>query len=119
MPMVPKRTDRINELIRTQLATIVAREIEFPKKTVIAFTKAAVSGDLKKATVHMSVFPDAQRDMCLRILQKQQSHIQYLLGRQLTMYSIPRLRFVLDRASPALEPEDEVDEIIRTLNKES
>ncbi len=118
--MASKRTDKVNELIRIQLATLITREIEFPKETVIAVTRVITLGDLKKATVYVSVFPDIRTSICLRMLRKQQPHIQHVLDQHLKMYAVPRLRFTIENESGEnlAAEESEIDRLFKQIQAE-
>lgn len=113
--MAGKRTDKVNELLKIRLARIVAKEVEFPKETVVAVTRVNTSGDLKKATAYISIFPDSQRGSCLRMLQKRKSHIQHLLDQELKMYTVPRIQYTIDAQGNEKDSEQEIDELFKTL----
>ena|SRR3989338_2214029 len=118
--MASKRTDKVNELIRTHLATIIAREIEFPKGTVVAVTRVASSGDLKKAAVSIRVYPDSLSAPALRILKKYLPHIQHLLNQQLKMYAVPRLRCMIENETEeeSVKEETEIEKLFEQIKAE-
>ncbi|MBI4272382.1 ribosome-binding factor A [Candidatus Uhrbacteria bacterium] len=118
--MASKRTDKVNELIRTHLATIIAREIEFPKGVVVAVTRVVSSGDLKKATVSIRVYPDSHAYAVLHILKKHFSHIQHLLDQHLKMYAVPRLRCMIEKESKeeSAKEELEIEKLFEQIQKE-
>lgn len=118
--MTFKRTDKVNELIRAHLAMVITREVEFPKETVVAITRVISSGDLKKATVYISVFPDSQAVLSLRILRKYLPHVQHVLDQHLKMYAVPRLRCTIEKETgeELAKEETEIEKLFEQIKTE-
>ncbi len=90
------RLDRVNALLRRELSTLVARELEFPSGTLVTVTKVTTSPDLEHAKVYVSILPPERTAEVIEPLDKSTATIQRLLNRALVMEFVPRIRFVVD-----------------------
>jgi ribosome-binding factor A len=86
---------RVNELVKRELSSIIAREINF-EGALVSINHVDVTADLKNAHVFVSVLrPEAGAN----VIGKLESHrplLQSELGRHLTMKYTPHLLFHLD-----------------------
>lgn len=117
--MAENRIAKINELIQQELGKILIKEVEFPVGTIVTITRVKTDADVRHAIVYMAAYPDGHRGSSLAILEKKAPHLQHLLNKTLVMQHVPRIRFVLDTEEPILSAEEEIEEILRTLKKES
>jgi ribosome-binding factor A len=86
---------RVNELLKRELSTIVARELNF-EGVLVTINHVDVTPDLKNAHDFVSVLG---AEAGLSVLEKLQTHravLQAELGRHLTMKYTPHLLFHLD-----------------------
>lgn len=109
--MPSSRIHKINELIRTNIAEIISRELEFPPGIFLTVTKVDTSADLRYARVFVSVFPEKKFGKTMELLQKKIYLIQGVLNKKLHMKPLPRIEFVADRT------EVEADKIEKLLKE--
>jgi len=89
------RTLRINEVVKRELSSILAREINF-EGALVSINHVDVTSDLKNAHVFVSVLGS---DVAGSVLSKLASHrttLQAELARHVTMKYTPHLIFHLD-----------------------
>jgi len=115
-----KRVSQINELIRQELGSILAREIEFPAGSLPTITKVVTDHELKRANVFISVIPEDWTEGIIKSLKKQRGPIQYLLNRRLSMHFVPDIYFVKDDKSDEKEEAEhhDIEMIFNTIAKE-
>ncbi len=106
-----KRIERVNEVIKKELAVIVSREIETPN-TFVTFTRVEVSSDLHYADVYFLTIPDEASAGVAAELNKNVYLIQQTLNKRLRMRPVPKIRFRIDR----MEQEAvKIDEILKRI----
>lgn len=93
---MPRRIEQLNELLQREIGALIARDVEFPKGTMVTILSVRTSGDLKIAALTVSIFPDNKRGDVLRILRKQSRHIELLLQERIPIHHIPQLTWSLD-----------------------
>lgn len=113
-----RRTQKLGEVLREEIAKILDREIEFAEGAIVTLTRVAVSPDARYATAFISILPvrsqspkataDSQANRTsngvlgggkketLEILDKNVYNIQQFLNRRLRMRPVPQIRFALD-----------------------
>lgn len=97
MPKEFSRTQRVSELIRRELATVMAREMDDPRVRFVSVTAVDVSKDLRNAKVyvtHLDTADDPGID--IRSLQKAAGFLRKRLADALDLRTIPALTFVHD-----------------------
>ena len=92
-----RRTDRVADLIRRELANLVLTGLKDPRVGFVSITGVEVSPDLKQAKVHDSVYgtPEEQASS-LEGLQSATGYVRSVLKRTLHLKRIPELVFYLD-----------------------
>jgi len=113
--MASHRIKQVNELIRSELAHIILKELEFSLGCLVTITKVATASDLKTAKVFFSVLPTSYLDGAMKILHKNHGHLQGFLGSRLKMQFIPRLEFKIDLSQ---EKAAHIDELLEEIKKE-
>jgi ribosome-binding factor A len=106
------RINRINELIRTSIAEIISREVEFSSGVFVTVTKVDTSADLRYARVFVSVFPEKIFGKTLEYLTKKIYTIQGILNKKLHMKPLPRIEFVSDRTEMEA---DKIEKLLKQL----
>jgi ribosome-binding factor A len=105
------RLEKINELLRAELAHFITREVEFTNG-LITITKVKTSPDLKKSTVIISVLPENLSGTALRQVRKNSKNLALKL-KKLNLKYIPRLNWRIDsQARHAAE----LDKTFKELN---
>jgi len=94
------RIEKIEALIQTILAEMIARDFRTSRETIISVTKVKASGNLQEAKVYISVLPDQKRDQVVHALEREAAFLQKTLNRKLRMRPVPKIIFVAD-ANPA------------------
>lgn len=107
-----RRIEQLNELLQREIGAIIARDVEFPKGTMVTILSVRTAGDLKNATLTVSIFPDHKRGDILRILRKQTQHIELLLQGRLPIHHIPLLTWSIDTTEQKAE---EVETLLDNL----
>ena len=97
-----RRKEKVDLLLRDELAAILNREIEPIKGVIITVTRVVSSPDLYYADVMVSIFPKKETETLQR-LEKSTPHIQALINKTLRMRPVPRIRFKIDEEEKARE----------------
>ena len=109
---MPRRLDRVNELLRTEISQLLARQIKDPRLSgVITVTRVSASNDLRTARVYISVMGDKEtKRTALDGIQSAASFLRRELRGRVTMRHTPFLTFDLD------ESMEEADQILRLMD---
>ena len=94
-----RRLERINDLLREEIAEIVARELHDPRLALdmLSITEVQTSGDLHHAVVQVSVMGDEeQQAAATTALNHSHAYIRRLLKPRLRLRAVPALRFEQD-----------------------
>ena len=107
-----RRTDRINEQLREEISTVLARQIKDPRlNSVISITRVESSSDLRSARVYISVLGnDKQRKEALDGLQSAASFLRHEIRDRINMKHTPFMTYLLDDSI------QEADHLLRLLN---
>lgn len=111
-----QRTDRLDDLLRGEIAAIILREVRDPRVRLTTVSGVTVSRDLSHAEVRVSVLgEDAQRAESLEALVHARGFIRSLLARRVRLRTVPELRFTLDRGA---EHSQNISRILEALDVE-
>ena len=95
-----QRNQRVTDLIRNELSTILQRDVRDPRVRLASITSLEVSRDLSHARVRISVLGDEDdREQCVEALKKAKGFIRSLLARRVRLRTVPDLHFELDRGA--------------------
>ena len=95
-----QRTDRIGNVIRNELSTLIRRDLRDPRVSLASILEVEVSRDLHYAKVRVSVLgEDGQRDTVMEGLRHASSFLRRRLGQNLRLRVVPELEFILDRGA--------------------
>ena len=108
------RIDRFNELLRTEIARIIIREIQKDRKTLVTITKVETSPDLLEAKVFVSVLPDNKGKDIIQQLNKKIYFIQQKLDKLINSRRVPKIIFRLDQE---LKKEARLEELFERIEK--
>ena len=96
-----RRTNRLEEEIREEIARIIARELKDPRIGFVTVTGVRTATDLAYATVFVSVLgTEAEQERTLQGLQSAHGVLQAQVARELGTRRTPVLTFEYD---PAIE----------------
>ena len=95
---MPRRIDRVNELLRSEISHLIAREIKDPRVAgVISITEVVASNDLRSARVYVSVMGrSADRQAALEGIRSAASFLRRELRERVNLRHTPHMTFVLD-----------------------
>jgi ribosome-binding factor A len=114
---VTRRTDRVAEEIREEVAQIVARELKDPRLGFVTVTRVDVTPDLHLARVHVGVLgDDRQRLKTMAGLKQAGGYVRRALGQRLRLRFTPEVVFLYDEG---LEATDRVFRLLDEVNKDS
>jgi ribosome-binding factor A len=118
------RPQQVANLIKEELSKIILHEIEFPD-LLVTLTDVKVDSKLEEAIVSFSVLSmcgecpmaggchgiDSSKsfEIALKILNKNRSHLQYLLMKKINIKPMPKISFKIDRG---LEKAAEVEKLL-------
>ena len=108
-----RRTDRINEQLREEISTLLARRIKDPRlKGVISITRVVTTADLRSAKVFISVMgrPETKK-AALDGIQSAASFLRRERRDRINMRHTPFLTYELDDSL------QEADQILRLIDK--
>ena len=88
---------RVNELLKRELSTIIAREIVFDN-ALVTVNHVDATPDLKNAHVFVSVLGSEKAENVMKKLEKHRPAFQSELARRVTMKFTPHLIFHLDES---------------------
>ncbi len=95
-----RRIQKINELLRQEISSLILKELDFKRDVIITVTKVETYPDLNKAKVGISILPFSKAEQVLRVLNSKNSDIQRLLHQKLRMMKIiPKIKFRLDSSA--------------------
>jgi ribosome-binding factor A len=88
---------RVRELLRRAIGETLRREFPASETGLLTVNDVDVAGDLKSATVFVSILgnPDQQK-RGFQLLEQHRKRIQGLVGRAIVLKYTPTLRFVPD-----------------------
>ncbi|WP_068548660.1 30S ribosome-binding factor RbfA [Thermosulfidibacter takaii] len=110
-----KRTDRLAELIREEIADIlISGSVKDLDIGFVTITRVKVSADLSFADVYFSVL-DGSWDYTKQQLEMHRVEIQSYIGRDLRLKRLPKLRFFEDRS---LEHVERIETLLKRIKDE-
>lgn len=100
MPSDSRRSDRVAEAIREEVATFLNESAKDPRiQGLVTVTGVDVTRDLRSAKVYVSVLGnDAERAATFEGLASVASHLRSRIGRALRLRLAPEIRFVGDES---------------------
>jgi ribosome-binding factor A len=91
------RLQRVRELLKREIGEAIRREFEVSECGLISVNDVDVAGDLKSATVFVSILgnPDQQK-RGFQMLDLHRVRLQGLVGRAVVLKYTPTLKFLID-----------------------
>lgn len=90
------RTQRVADLIQTELATILQRESLSDKLGLVTITEVSISPDLSFAKVYISTLIDENAKEAVDLLNSESKNLRFLLAKRVLLRIIPELKFIYD-----------------------
>ena len=95
--MPSHRLQRVRELLKREIGEVIRREIPVADAGLVSVNEVDPAGDLKSATVFVSILGNAdQQKRGLALLTQHHARIQGLVARAVVLKYTPKLRFVID-----------------------
>jgi len=112
--MPSHRLQRVRELLKREIGEVIRREIPVAEAGLVSVNDVEPAGDLKSATVFISILGNAdQQKRGLALLTQHRARIQSLVARSVVLKYTPTLRFVIDdsvvRGNRVLQIIDELE----------
>lgn len=102
--------ERLDELLRQEIARLIAEEVRDPRVGFTTVMDARVSPDLRHARVYVSVLgDDEEKEAAVEALQRASGFLRRRLGAIVEMRYLPEITFELDRS---LERASRIEEIL-------
>ncbi len=115
--MGTKRLDKINELMRREISSVLQRDFEWPN-TIVTVTEVEVTEDLKEAKVWISVIGKKPAKQVLEKLAEKRGLIQNTVSKRVILRNTPRLMFRWDNsAERGVSLVNLIDDIDKNLPK--
>lgn len=93
-----RRIDRVNQLLKEELARLIRREVKDPRVATVTITGVEATPDLRHAAVHVRTLGDeVPVEEAIEGLQSAQGYLRGTLGRELHMRRIPEFDWKADR----------------------
>ena len=97
--MPSHRLQRVRELLKRAIGEAIRQELPVSETGLVTVNDVEVAGDLKNATVFISVLGNAeQQKRGFAALVHHRPRIQDLMARSVVLKYTPKLRFVLDES---------------------
>src|SRR4030042_3525928 len=113
--MLPyKRSQRVSDLLREEIADIAIHRLKDPRIGFITITGVDVTDDIKMAKIFVSVLKNEDKKTTLDILNSAKSFIRSELSKRLRMKSIPSIEFMLDSS---IEYGDKIDKLLKKIEE--
>jgi ribosome-binding factor A len=90
-----KRIEQINELLRSELAALITKEVYFPG-CLITLTEVDCSTNLSQAKVYFTVLPENKEAAAIKILKRHNSLFTRFLNKKIKLFRIPRFIWLAD-----------------------
>lgn len=116
--MPSRRIERINHLLRQEIADLLTREVKDATlhEAMISITDVETSPDLRNAKVYFSVYGDEETvEAARQHLRRASGFLHHNLKERLDLRHTPHLDFVLDQS---LERGDRIMRLMRTIEEE-
>lgn len=109
-----RRTDRVGDLLRAELAELLVREVNDPRARGAVVTAVDPAPDLRSARVQVSVLGgDEEREAAIAALQGAAGFLRTRLARKVRLKNVPELRFELDRGA---EHSQRISDLLESLH---
>ncbi|MCC6346656.1 MAG: 30S ribosome-binding factor RbfA [Nitrospirales bacterium] len=109
-----KRSQRLNILLREEIADIIMRRVKDPRLGFVTVTDVELSEDLKIARVFVSVLKEEEREQTLEILNAAKGLIRNEVSKRVRVKFIPTLEFRIDAS---IARGDRIDRLLREIKE--
>jgi ribosome-binding factor A len=113
-----KRSDRVADLIRREIADLLLRRVKDPRVERVTLSGVEVSADLQHARIFytlMGTATETEKQEASLGLEKAKGFMRQELGKRLHMRYIPQLDFHYDAS---FEYGDKIERLLKELHKD-
>ena len=116
--MAHRRIDRINDLMRAELSTLISREVKDPRVAgMVSVMRVETTTDLKQARVFISVYgTEEEQKSTLTALRSAMGFLRREVAHRVILRHTPELEFILDKS---LEQGDRILRLIHQVAAEN
>ncbi len=109
-----KRTERVADLIRREMADILMRKLRDPRLGFVSVTGVEVVADLSSAKIWLSSLDGAEkRKEIIKVLTHATPFLRHELAPRLGLREVPELRFAYDES---IERGARIEDLLRKLH---
>jgi len=109
------RTRRVAELIKRELAHLIARELNDNRINTVSLTAVTVNRDFTQSVVYFSTIADPHNpDQVEKLLNKSSGYLRHLLSQRIDLRTTPKLNFKYD---DSIQRGVEMSQLIDKLKK--
>lgn len=110
------RPERVADLIRAEVTTIIARELHDPGVGFVTITRVQVSADLQHARIFYTSLGDATaRKNTARALERAAGFMRRQIGQRLRLRHAPEVQFEFDAS---IGHQDRVEQLLNEIADE-
>lgn len=115
--MSARRRRQVASILREELSAIIQQDVKDPRLGFLSILRVEVAPDMSFARVYVSVFgSQEERESTIEALEHANGYIRRQLAPRLSLRTIPRLRFLLDRS---MEHAENVARILAEVEDET
>ena len=104
------RPDRVADQIRSEIASLLARDVHDPGVGFVTLTRVTVTPDLQHARIHYTSLGDEKaRAATGRALERAAPFLRRQLGSRLRLRRVPELQFIYDES---IAGQDRVEQLL-------
>lgn len=110
------RVRKVEEFIKQEVGNMLLKDLKDPRLGFVTVTGVHVTGDLREATIYVSLFGDENsKKESLLVLDKSKGFIRKELGKRLKVYYTPMIHFKEDTS---LDYGMHIDGILKKIHRE-
>ncbi len=107
------RPDRVGDQIRSEIASLLARDVHDPGIGFVTITRVQVTPDLQQARVYYTALGDDKaRRSAARALDRAAPFLRRQIGSRLRLKRVPELEFLYDES---IAGQDRIEQILNEI----
>ncbi|MFH0740229.1 MAG: 30S ribosome-binding factor RbfA [bacterium] len=92
--MESKRLNKLQEVLKEELAGVISQEIDFPKGIIATVMSVRIYSDLSWAEIFVSVIPEKESEFVINVLKRKAYFLHKALNDRIKLRRIPRIKFL-------------------------
>ncbi len=115
--MESKRLNKLQEILKEELAKVISQEIDFPKGIIATVMGVKIYTDLSWAEIFVSVIPEKESEFVINVLKSKAHFLHQALNEKIKLRRIPRIKFL---PYTGVSPQEKIEQILDEISaKES